>query len=157
MRGVVRLFARPRIILASLLVISTPMSAGGQITGAWLTDVRDGVVNIRPCGSGLLCGYIQSILKDYGRGAAVRDELNENVRLRSRPICGLPILGALKQTAPKTWGDGWVYDPKRGKTFNVEVTLTRPGTLSVHGYKGIRALGKTVVWTRAAPTLPKCK
>jgi uncharacterized protein (DUF2147 family) len=149
--------ARARVVLASLLVLSAPAPASSQITGAWLTDVRDGVVDIRSCGGGLMCGYIQSILKDYGRGAAVRDELNENVKLRSRPICGLPILGKLKQLGPNTWGEGWVYDPKRGKTFSVEVTLTRPGTLSVRGYKGVKMFGQTVVWTRAAPNLPRCK
>src|SRR5688572_26571343 len=117
-------FARPLLAFASLLAASMPIPASSQITGAWLTDVRDGVVNIRPCGGGLMCGYIQSILKDYGRGPGVRDELNEDVKLRSRPICGLPVLGQLKQLGPDTWGDGWVYDPKRGKTFSVEVTVT---------------------------------
>ena len=37
------------------------------------------------------------------------------------------------------------------------LTLSRPGTLSVRGYKGVKMLGQTVVWTRAAPNLPKCK
>jgi uncharacterized protein (DUF2147 family) len=157
MHRAARPFVRPLLAFASVLAVSMPIPASSQITGAWLTDVRDGVVNIRPCGGGRMCGYIQSILNDYGRGPGVRDELNEDVKLRSRPICGLPILGMLKQLAPDTWGDGWVYDPKRGKTFSVEVTVTRPDTLSVRGYKGIRTLGQTVIWTRAASNLPKCK
>lgn len=157
MRRTVRLPTRPWIVLAALIAVLAPLPASSQITGAWLTDARDGVVDIRGCGGGLLCGYIVSILKDYGRGAAVRDELNENVKLRSRPICGLPILGKLKQLGPNTWGDGWVYDPKRGRTFSVEVSLAGSDTLSVRGYKGVRALGQTVVWTRAAPNQPKCK
>lgn len=154
MGGAVRSLAKPWAVVAALVVVSAPASS--QITGSWLTDVRDGVVEIRPCG-GFMCGYIQSILKDYGRGAGLRDERNENVQLRTRPICGLPILGKLKQVGPNTWGEGWVYDPKRGKTFSVEVTLTRPDALSVHGYKGVKVLGQTVVWTRAASGLPKCK
>lgn len=157
MHRAARPFVRPLLAFASVLAVSMPISASSQITGAWVTDVRDGVVNIHPCGGGFMCGHIQSILKDYGRGHGVRDELNEDVKLRSRPICGLPILGKLKQLGPDTWGDGWVYDPKRGKTFSVEVTVTRPDTLSVRGYRGITALGQTVIWTRAASNLPKCK
>jgi uncharacterized protein (DUF2147 family) len=158
MRGVACVtYAAWLMSIASLVGAALAAPAGGQITGLWLTDQRDGVVEIRPCGGGHLCGYIQSVLNNYGKGESVRDILNENPALRSRPICGLPILGKLQQTAPGTWGNGWVYDPKRGKSFDVEVTLTQPNTLSVRGYKGIRALGQTVVWTRPASTPPKCK
>ena len=55
------------------------------------------------------------------------------------------------------WGDGWIYDPKTGKTWNAELTLAKPNVLSVRGYYGVKALGQTVTWTRARPNSPKCK
>ena len=144
--------------IALLFATGWAAPAQSQIAGtAWLTDSKDGVVEIRPCGGKLLCGYLQGILNTYGRGAGVRDELNENPKLRSRPICGVPILGKLQQTSANTWSNGWVYDPKRGKSYDVDVTLTNPNTLSVRGYVGVRALGQTVVWTRARSDYPKCK
>jgi uncharacterized protein (DUF2147 family) len=143
--------------LASVLLAALSLTASAQsIAGSWLTDTRDGVIEIRPCAD-QMCGYVKSILNDHGQGKQVRDILNENPKLRFRPICGLPILGNLQRISPGTWGNGWVYDPKRGKGFDVEVTLTQPDTLSVRGYKAIWALGQTVIWTRAASDIPQCK
>ena len=141
------------------LIVTTflPSPAFSQIVGFWLTDSRDGVVEISPCGTKLLCGHIRSILKDYGKGPGVRDILNEKRELRSRPICGLAILGQLQEISRGVWSNGWVYDPKRGKSYDVEVTLTKPDVLSVRGYVGIRALGQTVVWTRSSTDVPRCK
>ena len=146
-----------RAACASVLLAALNLPASAQsITGSWLTDTRDGVVEIRPCAD-QMCGYVKSILNDHGQGAQARDVLNENPKLRSRPICGLPILGNLQRISPGTWGNGWVYDPIRGKEFNVEVTLTQPDALSVRGYKAIKVFGQTVIWTRAASDIPQCK
>ena len=143
--------------IALLIVTALPAPANSQIAGFWLTDGRDGVVEIRPCGGGLFCGHIRSILNDYGKGPNVQDILNEKPELRSRPICGLPVLGKLQEISFGTWGNGWVYDPKRGKAYDVDVTFSQPDALSVRGYVGVRALGQTVVWTRASSNAPKCK
>ena len=43
-----------------------------------------------------------------------RDINNASPELRSRPICGLPVLGNLKDQGG-TWSGGWVYDPRRGR------------------------------------------
>ena len=77
-----------------------------------------------------------------------------NPQLRSRPICGLPILTGLKIEG--TAWEGSVYDPHRGKTFSVEVTLKAPNTLEVHGYLGLKLMGETQIWSRALGTVPRC-
>jgi len=74
------------------------------------------------------------------------DYYNENPELRSRPICGLQVLGDLKRENDE-W-DGWVYDPRRGKTFSVDVKLQDPNTLMVHGYRALKLMGETKLWTR---------
>jgi uncharacterized protein (DUF2147 family) len=153
---VVRAVHSALFALAALTAITFAANASDEVTGLWLTDERDGIVEIRPCG-GLLCGRIQTILKTYGQKPPLRDVLNEDPKLRSRPICDLPILGKLQRLSANTWGNGWVYDPKRGKTFDVDLTLAQPNVLSVRGYLGVRMLGQTVVWTRAQPGAAKCK
>jgi uncharacterized protein (DUF2147 family) len=135
---------------------SLAATSGGQITGLWLTDKRDGIVEIKPCGN-LICGRIRSILLTHGQKKPIRDIQNQDPKLRSRPVCGLQVLGNLQKTSANTWGNGWVYDPTRGKTFHVEVALSRPNALSVHGYVGIKVLGETVTWTRASADVPRCK
>jgi uncharacterized protein (DUF2147 family) len=144
------------LAFTALPAVSFAATAGGQITGLWLTDKRDGIVEIKPCGN-LFCGRIRSILLTYGQKKPIRDVHNEDPKLRSRLVCGLQVLGKLQRLSANTWGDGWVYDPTRGKTFHVEVTLARSNALSLRGYVGIKMLGETVVWTRAGSNIPKCK
>ena len=50
-------------------------------------------------------------------------------------------------TAPKMTWTPWiqVYDPERGKSFSVEITLKDNATLSVRGYVGTKMLGETSV------------
>jgi len=142
--------------LVVLIGTSLGENASDQVIDSWLTEERDGVVEIKPCGR-FVCGYIQAILNTYGQKPPLVDVLNENPALRSRRICELPVLGKLRKLAADTWGEGWVYDPKRGKTFDVELTLRGQNELSVRGYYGVKMLGQTVIWTRLGTTPPTCR
>jgi uncharacterized protein (DUF2147 family) len=122
--------------------------------GLWLTDTGDGVVQISSCG-GRLCAHLYAIL-DPKVPKGARDVYNQKQTLRTRPICGLPIMGNLQQQGPTTWGNGWVYDPKVGKTYDVEIEVRGPQTLVVHGYIGVKFVGKTVTWVRANGSVPRC-
>ena len=55
-----------------------------------------------------------------------------------------------------TWGGGWVYDPRAGKTYDAEVKLQDVNTLAVRGYVGIKILGETKLWTRASKDIRRC-
>ncbi|MBI3434540.1 MAG: DUF2147 domain-containing protein, partial [Proteobacteria bacterium] len=103
------------------LAIWTPGAAAASDgpTGIWATGDNDGAVEIRPCG-GRLCGFIHTILRVPEPGRKLLDNRNEKPELRSRPLCGLQILGRLQKQAADTWGGGWIYDPNNGKTYNVE-------------------------------------
>ncbi len=146
-------FLQVRMLLPILLLATTPAPALDDITGVWLSHDRDGLVEIRPCGKSL-CGHIISIL-DPTIPANPRDIYNEKVELRSRPICELQVLGDLKNQGD-SWGDGWAYDPRVGKTYSAEVRLRDPNTLDVRGYIGIKLMGETKVWTRAGKDFRRC-
>jgi uncharacterized protein (DUF2147 family) len=145
------------IILAS--IAGAPASAGAAAVepaaGIWMTDEGDGVVEIRSCGEEL-CGYVYAVLRVPHPDRPLVDARNEDPQLRVRPLCGLQVIGGLRRLSPQSWGDGWVYDPKVGKTYRVELSLQGSAALSVHGYLGTKLFGRTVAWTRAATGLRKC-
>jgi uncharacterized protein (DUF2147 family) len=138
----------------SWAILCTPAGAASDITGIWLGHERDGHIEIKPCGPAL-CGHIISIL-DPRVPPNSRDINNVNAELRSRPICGLPVLGDLKDQGG-AWGGGWVYDPRAGKTYDAEVRLQDANALAVHGFLGIKMLGETKLWTRAGKDIRRCQ
>jgi uncharacterized protein (DUF2147 family) len=56
---------------------------------------------------------------------------------------GFLIMDRLQYNAAKhTWENGRIHDPS-GSTYSATAKLDAGGKLSVHGYKGLRMLGKT--------------
>ena len=129
-----------------LAALGASAAEGGDPRGLWLTEERDAVVELRICDAHL-CGNLYAFY-DPKVPANATDVNNKRPELRTRPICDLPILGNLQKQPNGAWGGGWVYDPKAGKTYSVEVSLKDPKTLLVHGYVGVKFAGKTVTWTR---------
>ncbi len=130
--------------------------------GLWFNHSGKGAVEIRPCAeTGLnanyLCGFIVW-LKDPNnkRGEPLTDGYNQDPRKRTRPICGLPVLGYLRPMSDGTWDQGWVYDPEQGKSFDAAIALRSPDRLVLTGYKGIKFFSKSFVWKRAPDDLPRC-
>ncbi len=118
--------------------------------GVWIDHTGRGAIEIQPCGPGL-CGRIVWMQQPLDkRGQPLRDKLNENRRLRERPICGLQVIGDLKPMRDGSWDRGWIYDPEQGESFDVEVRLRAPDLLQVTGYKGLKFLSETFQWRRAA-------
>jgi uncharacterized protein (DUF2147 family) len=107
---------------------------------------------------GAACGHI-TWLRDKTRldGGPLVDVFNADPSQRSRPICGLQVIGAAKRQADGSWDEGWIYDPKAGKTYDVALSLQDPNNLAVRGYLQTQVLGRTLYWTRAHGGLPKCR
>jgi uncharacterized protein (DUF2147 family) len=130
--------------------------------GLWYNHSGKGAVEIRPCGESgrdadRLCGFIVW-LKDPNnkRGQPLTDGYNQDPRKRTRPICGLPVLGQLRPMSDGSWDEGWVYDPEQGKSFDAAIQLHAADRLVLTGYKGIKLFSKTFVWKRAPDDLPRC-
>lgn len=130
--------------------------------GTWIDHTGRGAVEIVPCDQvkqdpRQLCGRI-IWLKDPNddKGKPLRDILNKDVAKRGKPICGLQIIGALKQQRDGSWDEGWIYDPEKGSSFDVELRMRSPEQLQVKGYLGVKFLNETYVWKRAPTPPPKC-
>ncbi len=130
--------------------------------GLWYNHSGKGAVEIRPCAesgrdANYLCGFIVW-LKDpmNKKGQPLSDGYNENPQKRTRPICGLPVLGSLRPMSDGSWDMGWVYDPEQGKSFDAAIQLRSADSLILTGYKGIKFFSKQFVWKRAPDDLPRC-
>lgn len=130
-----------------------PAAATTGLEGVWIDHTGRGAIEIAQCAQNL-CGRIiwMKDSKDK-QGRPLVDALNEDRRLRARPICGLQIIGDLKPQRDGSWDNGWIYDPEQGESFDVELRLRAPDILQVKGYKGLKFLSETFQWTRAT-TMP---
>ncbi len=119
---------------------------GDRIKGIWLTEKKDGKVEIFRTGntwSGKLI-WGNSILDENGKPK--HDIYNPDPKLRSRLLQGLTILTGLEYEDGK-WQNGKIYNSLTGKTYSVVVTL-KGNSLDLRGYIGFPILGKTTVWQR---------
>ncbi|MBL0925544.1 MAG: DUF2147 domain-containing protein [Sphingomonadaceae bacterium] len=130
--------------IGSLLFMSVAASAAAPVTGSWVTQSRDGVVEIYECGASL-CGKIAKFLVMPPAGAGAKDINNPNKALRGRTILGMNILTGFKAVGNE-W-KGQIYDPKSGKTYRSVVYKGKSGNLVVKGCIGPFCQAQT--WTPA--------
>lgn len=135
----------------------TRTSVPGGIAGVWLDDTGQGAIEITPCGD-RLCGRVVWLREPADQaGRPIVDANNPDPGRRRRPVCGLPVIGDLVRQNDGSWDRGWIYDPKVGKSYDVELRLNAPERLTVTGYVGIKLLSETFVWTRAPAALERCR
>lgn len=149
---------RAGAILGLLLAFGATVRAAApeDITGLWLTDDGEGAIEIRPCGE-QRCGRIAWSKNPNGPdGRVAVDSNNPDPSLRTRPICGIQIISGLKPQSDGSWGEGRVYNPENGKTYDMEIRRQTTDSVKVTGYMGLKILGQTMDWHRAPKTLALC-
>ena len=153
------MLAGSAITALTIAGLAAPAQAGGSIpkeAGVWIDDTGKGAVKIEPCGA-KLCGRIVWLRDPLNaKGEPLTDKNNPDSSMHVRPICGLPTLGDLSAMPEGGFDNGWVYDPKVGMSYSVALDLVGADQLQVTGYKGVRFLGKSFIWTRAKTELPSC-
>lgn len=132
-----------RKLLLIAATFSTPVLAAEPVTGTWLTDAKDGLVEIAPCGTDL-CGRLIRMLAPP-KGPPV-DRNNPDPALRDRPLLGLPVLTGFSPDG-KVWR-GTGYDPKVGKSYSTTLERLGPNTLKIRGCL-IAFLCRSAIWTKA--------
>ena len=129
-------------------------AAGPAEVGVWINHEGKGAVEIKPCGAAL-CGnivWLKNPVNDQGQ--PLFDRRNPDETKRTRPICGLAVIGNVKRTS-EGWDEGWIYNPEEGAQFDVALQASGD-RLTVTGYKGIKLFSKTLIWTRAPADLQRC-
>ncbi len=144
------------IILLVSLGVAQAQSAPPEL-GIWFNHTGKGAVQVYRCmqDPNRLCGRIVWLKKKTNsKGEPLTDGRNPKTSMRSRPICGLSVLGNLQQAPGGSWKGGWVYDPEKGSAYTATIQVKSPKQLAMTGYKGI--FYKTHIWKRAPADLPRC-
>jgi uncharacterized protein (DUF2147 family) len=137
------------LLLAAL--VSLPGTAHAQgLEGTWLTTGGKGIVEVKPCEgrTELLCGSIVWLKEPNDKsGRPLRDGYNPDPKLRRRLIMGLPIVLGLAPVAATQW-QGQVYDPEKGKAFDVTFSQTSADRIELTGCGLMGLVCETRVWVR---------
>jgi uncharacterized protein (DUF2147 family) len=127
------------IALVGLLLSIHPSRAAPALTGLWLTQSQDGVVDIAACGDAL-CARIAGVFLDQPN-----DQMPVDYRGISQ--CNLALISDARQIRPNLW-KGHITDPRNGSVYGVELHLDPRDNLAVRGFLGVPLLGQTQTWTR---------
>jgi uncharacterized protein (DUF2147 family) len=139
-------------------VVAVAASAVAQeptrIVGPWLSENRDGVIDVYRCAD-RVCGRLVWLKQPHDKnGKPQTDQRNPKPELRTRPVCGLTMLGDLRPKGVNEWGGGWIYSPRKGKTYDASMRLEGEGLLKLRVDTPL--IGETQTWTRADPRLVSC-
>lgn len=146
--------------LAALLLCATPLLGASSPTaspeGRWLTEKKNGIVEIFRCDDAL-CGRLAWFrIKPSDPNRQGLDLNNPDPSRRNQSMCGLAFMTGFKPAEPNKWDNGTVYDPDSGNFYRASMTLQPDGTLRLRGYIVISLIGASEVWTRYTDPLPQC-
>ena len=119
------------------------------VGGIWIDHTGRGAVEIHTCGTQMCGRIVWTKEATDAKGAPAKDR-------KGRPLCGLQIIGDLKPKPSGVWEGGWIYDPDKDETFNVEIQLKARDRLQVLGYMGVKFLSETHMWKRAPEPFAGC-
>ena len=132
-------------MIAAAICTAIPAQAAAPISGHWIPQSKDGVVEIYQCGAAL-CGKLVKFLVTPPAGAGAKDVNNPDKTLRNRTILGMNVLTGFKSDGNEYKGQ--IYDPKSGKTYRSIVYKGKSGNLVVKGCIGPFCQAQT--WTPAS-------
>lgn len=144
-------FVRSLLLSAPLLLPAIVLAQAASPVGLWRNiDDKTGkpralirVVETQ----GMLQGRIERVFPAPGESPDPRCVKCEGAN-RNAPVLGLVIMSGLRQDGDE-YVDGQILDPDSGSTYRSKLRVLDGGQkLSVRGYIGLPALGRTQVWIR---------
>jgi uncharacterized protein (DUF2147 family) len=150
---------RKRGIVCAVAFVAAVAAAGAQAQtpeGRWLTEAKDGVVELYRCGDALCGRLVWFRMRSLQDNPQALDIHNPTPALRNRSLCGLAILSDFRADGPGRWSGGSAYDPASGHTYSGQMTLEADGRLNMRGYVGITLFGRSEDWTRYTQPIAHC-
>ena len=133
------------LMAIAALTLGLPSAfAAEPIHGRWITEDRDAIVEIEPCGA-TTCGRIARFLVPPPDGPDQRDIYNPDPDLTDRRLLGLPVLTQFREES-RLWR-GRIYDPKTGKSYRSVIRRMSADTIEVRGCIG--PFCQAQIWRRA--------
>jgi uncharacterized protein (DUF2147 family) len=128
-----------------LSAVTAQGSAAPGILGRWLTEPRDGIIEITQAADGSYQGKI------IGGNAPGRvDAKNPDASRRQQLLLGQIILLGMRAEGADGWAGGTIYDPDSGRTYKCHIEPIDHDHLKVRGFIGLSLLGRSQTWTRYA-------
>ncbi len=149
---------RKIIVLLSFLAFQTTVlfaqekPAAGEaelkaVEGIWLTKEGKSRIKIQPCDDSLCNEIIWLRSPNDKNGNPQADVLNQNEKLRGRPVLGIAILLKMKRIRDNIW-QGWIYDPEKGKAFQGHARLITADKMEIKGCHDFLPICKTHIWKK---------
>jgi uncharacterized protein (DUF2147 family) len=113
------------------------------ILGRWLTEPRDGIIEISRANDDSYQGRIVG-----GNDPHRLDVHNPDSSRRQQLLLGQSILLGLHQDGASSWSGGTIYDPDSGRSYKCHIELIDQDHLKVRGFIGLSLLGRSQTWTR---------
>jgi uncharacterized protein (DUF2147 family) len=146
-------------LIFSLVLLTVGMTFGqGEKTNQ---KEADRLIGVWAPSNGRALVKVQKIAdKYYGRivklkepidpetGEPKLDKNNPDESLRSTPLLGFRMLKDFVYAGDDEWTEGTIYDPQNGSLYSCTIKMKKDGSLDIRGYIGVKALGRTDVWTR---------
>jgi uncharacterized protein (DUF2147 family) len=117
-----------------------------DILGKWVNSSGEGQITMYKKGDKFF-GKLSWIKEPNENGKPKTDIKNPDPKLTGNPLVGLDIVKDFVFEDGK-WTDGKVYDPKTGKTYSGNMSMTGLNQLNMRGYIGISLIGRTENWKR---------
>ena len=142
-----------QLISALLLSAMTSFAFANDIAGLWQTiddktGAPKGQVEIRQEANGTYVGKIVKITPRAGYTPKTTC-VDCPAPYTNKPILGLDVLTGLKHSSGNNYTGGRILDPNTGKVYNMKAKLSSNGKrLTLRGYVGVSALGRTQTWIR---------
>ena len=140
-----------KTILTMMIVVSSTLAfaqTNADIVGEWYNAEKDAVITLFEDGSTISGKITWMKFPNDKNGNPKTDLLNPDEKLRARARMGMVMMHSFVHIEAKVWGNGKLYDPKKGKTYSGKLTLTDKNTLDLRGYIGFSFLGRSSAWTR---------
>jgi uncharacterized protein (DUF2147 family) len=113
------------------------------VVGRWLTEQRDGIIEITRLAAGVYEGRIIG-----GNSPHQLDANNPDPARRSLLLLGQTILRDLREEGPGRLSGGTIYDPDSGRSYRCRIELLDRDHLKIRGFIGFSLLGRSQTWTR---------
>lgn len=145
-----RLTTLSLLLCFSLTALASVSDDPEAILGRWLSSKKRNQVQIYKQGTkyyGKLVWMLEP--NDPVTNKPKVDRQNPDEKLRNRPLMNAVLVTNLTYKGNNIWGDGEIYNPEDGKTYNCQVSLKDPNSIDLRGYvMGLSFLGKSRTWTR---------
>lgn len=140
-----------KMLILCILILAKVFSYAQDadaILGKWQNPTGEGRIEIFKNGDRYFGKIYWLQEPNNDQGTPKLDVKNPDPAKQSRPVKDLEILTNFVYKGKNVWGEGKIYDPKSGNTYNCKMTLKNQNNLYLRGYIGISLFGRSETWTR---------